>query len=149
MSQSDDERAFSLLEKAVERAQTSLVEQTAFKPFLMLLTLEGEIEVFENEITDSTESYAALETVAKESVAMGDIDILILAVDTMIPEKFVKDVPQGMRFHLEEKSQADKKIAARYIYVPYELCQTVEKERFINLHQPIAVGFPAEYILRP
>ena len=148
MFQNDDEKAFALLEKAVDKAQTGLMHTHKLQPFLMLLNEKGEVETFENKISDSIESYTALEKLAEESVKMGDVDILVLVADTLIPEKFVEDVPQGIRLHLEEKSQSHKKISARYIYVPYELCQTVEKEHFINLHQPIAVGFPAEYIVR-
>jgi len=147
MSALDDEKAFKLLEEAVLKAQTSLEETQHFQPFLMLLSDEGTVEVFENEIKDATQSYASLETIARASVEMGDIDIMLLAVDTQIPEKFVKEVPQGIRLHLEEKSQKEKKIGARFIYVPYELCQSENTGLFVTLHAPIAVGFPAEYII--
>jgi hypothetical protein len=49
--------------------------------------------------------------------------------------------------HLEEKSQIEKKIAARFLYVPYELCRVEDGEMFVKLHSPIPVGFPAEYIV--
>jgi hypothetical protein len=148
MSSYDDEKAFEILEKAVHKAQTSLEKTKHFQPFLMLMNVAGKIEVFENKIKDSTQSYAMLEKILKESVKMDDVDILVLAVDTVIPENFVKDIPNGIRLHLEEKSQIDQKIAARFLYVPYELCKVEDGEMYVKLHVPIAVGFPAEYLVK-
>ncbi len=147
MSNHNDEKAFEILEAAVHKAQVSLEKTKHFQPFLMLLNDTGKIEVFENEVKDSTESYTALETILKASIKMGDVDIMVLAVDTEIPENFVKEVPHGIRLHLEEKSQVDKKISARFLYVPYELCRSKESEMYVKLHTPIAVGFPSEYII--
>ncbi|SFV60753.1 hypothetical protein MNB_SV-3-1026 [hydrothermal vent metagenome] len=142
-----DIRALQLLEKAVSKAQNALEKTTHFQPFLMLLTDSYEVEVYENEVEDSTESYILLENILKERVKKGDIDILILAVDTVIPEKFVDKVSMGIRLHLEEKSQRHKKIGARYLYIPYELCQVRGEDMYVKLHNPIPVGFLAEYIL--
>lgn len=147
MAMSDDEKAFILLEKAVEKAQSSLEKTKHFQPFLMLLNNEGKTEIFENSIEESAEAYAMLEKTAKESVQMGDVDVMVLVVDTAIPENFVEEVPHGIRLHLEEKSQIEKKVAARFIYVPYELRQVKDEAMYVKLHTPIAVGFPAEYIV--
>jgi hypothetical protein len=144
----DDEKAFKVLDEAVKKAQKSLEKTKHFQPFLMLLNDTGKIEVFENEITDSTKSYTMLENILKESIKMGDVDIMVLAVDTIIPDNFVKDIPHGIRLHLEEKSQIDEKISARFLYVPYELCKVENTEMYVKLHAPIAVGFPAEYIVK-
>ena len=148
LNNNDDEKAFKVLEEAVHKAQQSLEKTKYFQPFLMLLNDAGKIEVFENEITDSTKSYAMLEKILKESIKMGDVDVMVLAVDTEIPENFVKDIPHGIRLHLEEKSQIDEKISARFLYVPYELCKVENEEMYVKLHAPIAVGFPAEYIVK-
>ena len=113
----------------------------------MLLNDAGEIELFENEVKDTTESYALLEDTLKKRIKEGDVDVMVLVVDTLIPDKFVQDVPNGIRLHLEEKSQIDKKISARFLYVPYELCRVGDGEIFVKLHSPIPVGFPAEYII--
>lgn len=147
MSDNQDEKALMVLEEAVYRAQNSLESTKHFQPFLILLNDVGEIELFENEVKDSTESYTLLEDTLKDRVKEGDVDVMVLAVDTLIPEKFVKDVPTAIRLHLEEKSQAAKKISARYLYVPYQLCSTGENKLYVKLHTPIAVGFPAEYIV--
>jgi len=147
MSNTEDEKAFELLEKAVYKAQDSLEKTKHFQPFLMLLSDTGKVEVFENEIEDSTESYEALETILTERMKKNDVDIMAMVVDTEIPERFVQEVHTGIRVHLEEKSQRDKKIGARFLYVPYELCTSGKCELFVKLHMPIPVGFPAEYII--
>ena len=148
MAMGDDEKAFMLLEKAVNKAQASLEKTKHFQPFLMLLNDAGNIEVFENPIEEINEAYTVLEKTAKESVNMGDVDVMVLAADTDIPENFAKDIPHGIRLHLEEKSQVEKKVSARFIYVPYELCQVKDEAMYVKLHTPIAVGFPAEYIVK-
>ena len=148
MSTQEDEKAFSILEQAVYKAQESLEKTKHFQPFLMLLNDAGEIELFENEVKDATESYTLLEDTLRKRVKEGDVDVMALVVDTIIPEKFVQDVSSGIRLHLEEKSQIDKKISARFLYVPYNLCRVGDEgDIFVKLHAPIPVGFPAEYIV--
>ena len=147
MSTLEDEKAFTLLEQAVYRAQGLLEKTKHFQPFLMLLNDAGKVELFENDVQDTTESYALLEETLKKRIQEGGVDVMVLAVDTLIPENFVQDVPSSIRLHLEEKSQIEKKIAARFLYVPYELCRVEDGEMFVKLHSPIPVGFPAEYIV--
>ncbi|RRS31206.1 MAG: hypothetical protein P794_04560 [Epsilonproteobacteria bacterium (ex Lamellibrachia satsuma)] len=149
MTEDHDERALKVLEKAVYRAQELLAKTQKFKPFLMILNDDGTIEIIENEIEESTQSYAALGDTLRTRVKKGDVDVMVMAVDTLIPENFVKDVPSSIRLHLEEKSQIDKSVAARFIYVPYTLHRIKENgEVFTKLHTPIPVGFPAEYIIK-
>jgi hypothetical protein len=147
MPNQNDEKAFALLEKAVYKAQDDLAETTKFQPFLMLLTDTNEVEVYENEIEDSEESYALLESKLTERIELGDVDIMILAVDSTIPEKVTKGVDMGIRIHLEEKSQRDKKIGGRFLYVPYELCKPSNAPLYVKLYAPLPIGFPAEYIV--
>ena len=147
MSTQEDEKAFRILEQAVYKAQNSLEQTTHFQPFVLLLNDAGEVEIFENEVEDSTESYRLLENTLRERVAKGDVDVLVLAVDTLIPDRFVQDVPSSIRLHLEEKSRIEKKISARFLYVPYNLCRVSDGDMFVKLHTPIPVGFPAEYIV--
>ena len=148
MSDNHDERALGVLEKAVYHAQASLEKTKHFQPFIMLLNDTGEIETYENEVKDSTQSYIVLEETLKKRMQKKDVDVLVLLVDTQIPDKFAQDVPTGIRVHLEEKSQIETKIGARFLYVPYELCKVGEGELFVKLHTPIPVGFPAEYIVK-
>ena len=147
MSVQEDEKALGVLEQAVYRAQRSLQQTKAFQPFLMLLNDAGEIEIFENEVEETTQSYTLLEENLRRRIKEGDVDVMVLAVATLIPENFMQDVPSGIRLHLEEKSQIDKKIGARFLYVPYELFKGTEGEIFVKLHNPIPVGFSAEYIV--
>ncbi|WP_309498131.1 hypothetical protein [Sulfurovum sp.] len=148
MSKSDDEKAFHILETAVYRAQDSMQKTKHFQPFLMLLNDADEIEVFENEEKESSQSYLLLEDVLRNRLdEKCDVEIIALVVDTQIPENFADDVPNGIRIHLEEKSQMHKKLAARYLYIPYELCKVDNGEMFVKLYTPIPVGFPAEYLI--
>ncbi|MDQ7084385.1 MAG: hypothetical protein Q9M36_05415 [Sulfurovum sp.] len=147
MSNTNDEKAFAFLEKAVYKAQDTLVETKHFQPFLMLLTDTDEVEVYENEIKDSTQSYEALEVLLGERIVKGDVDIMILAVDTLIPEKVAKGMDSSIRLHIEEKSQKNNKIGARFLYVPYTLCQSPNTAMYVKLHAPLPLGFPAEYIV--
>jgi len=148
MSAHDDKKALSVLEQAVYKAQRSLEQTKTFQPFLMLLNDAGKIEIYENTEEDTTESYTLLQNTLRKRIKEGNVDVIVLAVDTQIPENFMQDVPNGIRLHLEEKSQIDKKISARFLYIPYDLCKVGEVEIFVRLHTPIPVGFPAEYIVR-
>ena len=148
MQRSDDEKAFYILETAVNRAQDSMQKTKYFQPFLMLLNDAGEIEIFENEHKESTQNYELLEDMLRNRLQENaDIDVIALVVDTQIPENFAGEVPNGIRIHLEEKSLMHKKLAARYLYIPYELCRVGEGEMFVKLHTPIPVGIPAEYLI--
>ncbi len=147
MSDKHDERAMMVLEKAVYRAQELLEKRQNFKPFLMILDDDGTIDIIENEMVDSIESYTLLGDTLRVRIKEGGVDVMVMVVDTLIPENFVQDVPSSIRLHLEEKSQIDKSVAARFIYVPYTL-HKVEEEVFTKLHAPIPVGFPAEYIVK-
>jgi len=148
MSNNHDERAMLVLEKAVERAKDQLVKKKFFRPFLMILNNEGIIEIVENEVADNIKSYDLLGNMLKERILKEGVDVLVLAVDTLVPEKLSQDVSSSIRLHLEEKSQVDKIVSARFLYVPYELCKIGEGEVFVRLHAPIPLGFPAEYIVK-
>ena len=147
MSNQQDNNALALLEKAIYKAQNTLTESTTFQPFVMLRTDTDNIEVYENKVEDTTESYSLLEEIVTKRIKEGDIDIIAFVVDTVIPDKFVEDISIGIRIHLEEKSQKEKAIGARFLYVPYALCESTAGDRFVKLHTPIPVGFPAEYIV--
>ena len=147
MTNNHDDRAMLVLEKAVYRAQKLLEKTQNFKPFLMILDEYGSIDIIENEVEKSIKSYALLGETLKIRIKEGGVDVMVMVVDTLIPENFVQDVPSSIRLHLEEKSQIDKSVAARFIYVPYTLHQ-VEGEVLTKLHTPIPVGFPAEYIVK-
>ncbi len=147
MSEHHDDKAMLVLEKAVYRAQELLAKTQNFKPFLMILDDNGSIDMVENEVEESAASYSLLGETLRVRIKEGGVDVMVMVVDTLIPENFLQDVPSSIRVHLEEKSQIDKKVAARFIYIPYTL-HKVEEEIFTKLHTPIPVGFPAEYITK-
>jgi len=142
-----DKKAFELLEKAIIKAQNGLKKGAAFNPFLFILTSEGVLKTIENKAIDPKESYALLEDSLKQRVLEGDIDILIIAVDATMPERYRTDMDDCIQLHLEERSQLDKKISARFIYVPYKLYrQSEDDEVSIQLGNPVPAGFPAQYL---
>jgi len=143
----DDERAMLILEKAVMRAKAMLESTQGFRPFAMMLYEDGSIKSIENRVNDIENSYEQLRDSMKIRADEGGVDVLAIAIDTLIPERFAKDVPNGIRLHLEEKSQKDKKVSARYIYVPYQLVQEASSgDIYAQLHTPVPVGFPAEFL---
>ena len=144
----NDAKALQLLEKAVQKAKSSLETELSFKPFLMLLDINGDIKTIKNSAYTSKESYALLEDSLTSRVKQDDMQIAILTTDDTMPTRYTdgKVVP-AMRLHIEEKSQLDKKISARFIYVPYSLHRTENSDDiYVNLGTPIPVGFPSEYI---
>ena len=146
MSKEADEKALQLLEKAVQKAQASLEKTKYFQPFLLLLTDTGNIEEYENDIKDATQSYEELKSTLSKRISKNDIDIMILAVDTVIPTQVANGEKQGIRLHLEESSQKNNKIGARFLYIPYDLCSSSQEELYVKLHLPLPIGFPVEYI---
>lgn len=147
MEESQDEKAFRLLEESVDRARSALQKTKHFQPFLLLLNDKGTVEFFDNEEQDSAQSYVLLEELLRVRIEENDVEVLVLAVETTMPETFAKDTPSAIRLHLEEKSQLENKIGARFIYVPYALCSTGEDELSVSLFAPVAVGLRAEYII--
>lgn len=142
-----DEKAFYILEKAIYKAEKSLQKTKIIQPFLIVLTDSEEVEIYENKIENLEESYAQLEEVAKEQLKVKDIDVMVLVCETLLPRHISQNPSRSIRLHLEEKSQIDKKIGARFLYVPYEFVQTDEKMTSLHLNTPIPVGFPAVFIV--
>lgn len=143
----DDTRAMLVLEKAVMRAKSMLEGSQNFRPFALMLYEDGTIKTIENKVNDIENAYEQLRDSMKIRALEGEVDVLAIAIDTLIPERFAKGVPNGIRLHLEEKSQKDKKVSARYIYVPYQLVQGASSGKITaQLFQPVPTGFPAEFL---
>jgi len=141
----NDKKALEVLEKAVYKAQNSLEMTQQFRPFMMIMDINGVIKTIENQAEDIEDSYNRLGDSLKERVLKEDIDVVVLAVDTNMPERFGKGTAPSIRLHIEEMSQIDTQISARFIYVPYKLYR-VEKKITCKLDSPIPIGFPAEYL---
>jgi len=140
-----DNKAMHVLEMAVQKAQQSLELTQQFRPFMMILGIDGVIKTIENQAVDIEDSYNRLGDSLKERVRQNDIDVVVLAIDTNMPERFGKGKTLAIRLHIEEMSQMDTQISARFIYIPYKLYK-VEKSITCKLDTPIPVGFPAEYL---
>lgn len=145
-SKNYDEIVFSLLEKAVGRAELSLAESQSFKPFAMTLDSQFKVSVWENDIKDTHDNYTLLgEEILSDIV---NIDVLVMVVDTTMPEQFGDSSAHTIRLHLEERSLADQKLSARFIFVPYSLHRkSGYDEVYVKLGTPTPVSFPAEYLL--
>ncbi|OQX50026.1 MAG: hypothetical protein B5M46_02215 [Epsilonproteobacteria bacterium 4484_20] len=144
----DDERGLMMLEKSIYEAQAMLEKEHTFRPFAMLLDTEGNIERLENSIENMRDAYQALYEEIKLCVEEKPIDIIVLLSDVTMPENIGEEgVESGIRVHLEERSQQHKKIAGRYIYVPYQLQRLAGEEQiYVKLFAPAAVSFPSEFL---
>ena len=144
----DDERGLMMLEKSIYEAQAMLEKKQLFNPFALLLDTEGNMERLENGIENARDSYLALSEEIKLCAEEKPIDIVVLLSDVSLPENMGEaGVESGIRVHLEERSQQHKKIAGRYIYVPYQLQRLAGKEEIqVKLFTPSAVSFPSEFL---
>lgn len=141
----NDEKAMMMLEKAVSKAEESLKENNSFQPFLLLMDKKENILVFENDIENSTKSYSELEEIAREKAK--DTEILVLAVETSMPEQFHTKTPNSIRLHLEERHLIKEPLSARFIFIPFVILKDKEENSHIKLDHPVPVSFPPEFIV--
>ncbi len=145
----NDNKIVELLEKSVKKASVSIEKEMSFRPFLMTLDINGIVKTIENRALSNEESYELLQDSIRGRVMNNDISVALLVTSDMMPSKYIKDnipVP-AIRIHLEDKDQLDKKISARFIYVPYTLHRIKNSiDIFLKVGAPIPVGFPAEYL---
>ena len=147
--QSNDEKAIILLEKAAMKAKKSIETTLAFRPFMMMIDSQGLLKTVENRALTDYDSYSLLEDSLTSRVkSQDDIEIVILAIKDMMPSKLSNgESKPTIRLHLEERSQLDKKVSARFLYIPYTIYSTEEQDRYqVELGVPAPVGFPAEYL---
>ena len=144
----DDERGLMMLEKSIYMAQEILEKKQTFHPFAMLLDTEGKIETVQSSIENSRDAYMALSEEVRGYVEEKPIDIIVLLSDVSLPENIGEEgIESGIRVHLEERSQLHKKIAGRYIYIPYQLQRLAGEEViYAKLFTPVAVSFPSEFL---
>jgi len=145
-SSHSDEVVLELLEKAVSRAELSLTKTQSFEPFAMTLGSESVVNIVQNSIDDTHDSYAMLGEELRTDI--DTIDVLVLAVDTIMPEHFAEGSVQSIRLHLEERSLAGQKLSARFIFVPYTLHRMPDSgDIYVRLGTPNPVAFSAEYLI--
>jgi hypothetical protein len=146
-----DDKVIELLEKAVNRAKISIEKEMSFRPFLMTLDNKGIIKTIENGASTKEESYELLQDSIRGRVQESQMEVAVLVTGDMMPSRYVKDnIPTpSIRIHLEEKSQLEQKISARFIYVPYTLHRIKNSiDIFVKIGTPVPVGFPAEYLAK-
>jgi hypothetical protein len=147
----DDERAMMLLEKSIYQAKEELEQDHIFRPFAMILDENGSIRKLENDMVDMQAAYLELHDEITAHIQMRQTtDIIVLLTNSTIPEQLVENgIESSIRVHLEERSQQDKVIASRYIYVPYQLQKMSGSDAVeAKLFHPRAVSFPSEFFTR-
>lgn len=134
-----------MVERCVADAVLALETDTPIVPFAKLLAADGTVRELSCSETDKARCYESLLARLKAEAGMGDIDAVALTARVTIPDHYGPPTPQGIRIHIEEKANVHKKIAARLLYVPYELFASKEDaKRSVMLHNPISVGMPME-----
>lgn len=141
----DEESLYAMVERCVADAVLALEDDIPLPPFAKLLARDGGVRDLACGETDEKTCYETLLHRLRAEVKMGDIDAVALCARVTIPEQYAPPAPQGIRIHLEEKARAGEKIAAKLLYVPYELFASENAEkRSVMLHHPLAVGIPME-----
>jgi hypothetical protein len=125
-----------------------LEKEQPFRPFALLLDTEGNMERLENSVENVQDAYMALYEEIRLCVEERPRDIVVLLSDVSMPQNIGEEgIESGIRVHLEERSQQHKKIAGRYIYVPYQLQRHAGEEQIhAKLFAPSAVSFPSEFL---
>jgi hypothetical protein len=142
----NDEQIFELVEACVARAVELLENSQAVEPFAMALDNRSKICSFTHNEADSEQGYSALLELLRDRAGEGDIEVVAVLARVNIPQDYNPEVNEGLRIHLEERSKAEEKIGARFLYVPYQLYHTgkAEDKISVKLYNPFPVAFPAE-----
>jgi hypothetical protein len=141
----DDEKLFEMLDECVKRAVTILENGETLKPFAMTLEADDTTQYLSLGEADQEKHYTLLLEALKAEAKQGQIKAAALLARVTIPEHFGPDVPEGIRIHVEERASSHDKIAARLLYIPYQLYRTQDDAKIrVHLHHPIPVGLPSE-----
>ena len=145
----DDENLFKMIETCVAFAVERLEKSEVLYPFAMLLERGENIESLKSDEDDHEKSYVDLVEMLKTAVERDEVQAIALLARVSIPASFAPVVEEGIRIHIEERKFSDKKIGARYLYIPYQLYKTAEADSkvTVKLHPPIPVSFPQEIFL--
>ena len=139
------ERLFDMVERCVADAVLALENDTPLIPFAKLLMQDGSLRDLACGGGEGKACYEALFERLRGEVKMHDVEAVALAARVTIPDRYRAPSPQGIRIHLEERANAGKAVAARLLYVPYDLFASEEDgKRSVMLHAPLAVGIPME-----
>ena len=141
----DDEKLFEMLDECVKRAVAYLEQGEPLNAFAMTLETDDTSHFLNVDETDPETRYMLLLEALQAEAKRGRIKAAALLARVTIPEHFGPTVPEGIRIHVEERASSHKKIAARLLYIPYQLYRSGEETEIrVHLHHPIPVGFPSE-----
>ena len=142
----NDEQIFELVEACVARAVELLENSQPVEPFAMALDVRSKICSFTHDEADSEQGYTALLELLRSRAGEGDLEVVAILARVTIPQDYNPQVTEGLRIHLEERSKAEERIGARFLYVPYQLYRSGhgEEKLSVKLYNPFPVAFPAE-----
>lgn len=135
-----------MLQECVEHASNQLVSGQNLESFAMVLEPTSKTRHISVDEKDGEERYEALLEILRFEAKAENITAIALLSNVTIPDNFKAAVSSGIRIHIEEKHfQADNKLSARLLYVPYQLFKTKDDPTIqIQLHDPIPVGLACE-----
>jgi hypothetical protein len=144
----DDEKLFEMVEACVASAVTALENEEPLHPFAMVLDPEGTTRRVDDGEEEQQKRYERLLEMLKAEAREKKIDAAALIARVTIPSSYNPAVPEGIRIHIEERASSGKKLAARFLYIPYQLYRAENEAKIaVRLHNPIPVGFPSEIFL--
>ncbi len=142
----DNEHLFIMLDECINYAKEVLTSSKQLESFAMVLEPNNDIRSIHSQESDGELRYEELLGALREEAQANKITAIALVSNVTIPESFSAAVSSGIRVHVEEKDfQAENKLSARLLYVPYQLYKTKDDETVqIQLHDPIPVGLACE-----
>lgn len=142
----DNEHLFTMLDECIAHATKQLTSSQDLEPFAMVLEPDNKRRSLEHDEKNKAEGYELLIEILRSEAKEEKITAMALVSNVTIPENFSPAVSSGIRIHIEERAfQAENKLSARLLYVPYQLFKTKEDETVhIHLHDPIPVGLACE-----
>jgi hypothetical protein len=142
----DNEHLFIMLDECINYAKEVLTSSKQLESFAMVLEPNNDIRSIHSEQSDGELRYEELLEVLREEAKADKVTAIALLSNVTIPDSFSPAVSSGIRIHVEEKDfQADNKLSARLLYVPYQLYKTKGDDTVqIQLHDPIPVGLACE-----
>ncbi|MDX1294656.1 MAG: hypothetical protein R3302_00215 [Sulfurimonadaceae bacterium] len=141
----DDEKIFGMLDQCIEKAVFALENGQRLEPFAMTLEADDTTQYIAFDEADHEKHYELLLEALRAEAKNGGVKAVALIARVTIPENFNPTVPEGIRIHVEERASSHEKIAARLLYIPYQLFRKEGDEKVnVHLHHPIPVGLPSE-----
>lgn len=145
----DNEHLFIMLDECINYAKEVLTSSKQLESFAMVLEPNNDIRSIDTDESDGERRYETLLEILRDEAKADKITAIALLSNVTIPDNFAPAVSSGIRIHVEEKDfQADNKLSARLLYVPYQLYKTKDDDTIqIRLHDPIPVGLACEIFL--